>query len=217
MAKFFDANGKEVEAFTAEELESKRKEAVDEYLKNNPDKSAEVTKLQSDLAEATKKLEEAQGGGNEDQKKRLKEGKDAAENALKEVTEKFTAEIQSLRDTMVSGTKTKIINALSKGDKDLAAKIELKYNSLMKTGDYKLDEAGISQAMSEAATLVTGSKPAPSFLDNMSGAGDKGAPQKPGESKPESENAKAMRTAFGITDQAAEKYSGVDATKPTNI
>ena len=217
MAKFFDANGKEVEAFTAEELESKKKEALDEYMKNNPDKSAEITKLQSDLAEATKKLEEAQGGGNEDQKKRLKEGKDAAEAALREVTEKFTAEIQSLRDTMVSGTKTKIINALSKGDKDLAAKIELKYNSLMKTGDYKLDEAGITQAMSEAATLVTGSRPAPSFLDNMSSAGDKGTPQKLGETKPESENAKAMRNAFGITDQTAEKYAGVDATKPTTI
>ena len=52
-----------------------------EYVKNNPDKSSELTKLQSDLAEATKKLEEAQGGGNEDQKKRLKEGKDAAEAA----------------------------------------------------------------------------------------------------------------------------------------
>ena len=38
MAKFFDANGKEVEAFTAEELEAKKKEALDEYVKNNPDK-----------------------------------------------------------------------------------------------------------------------------------------------------------------------------------
>jgi len=217
MAKFFDANGKEVEAFTTEELEAKRREAVDEYLKSNPDKSAEVTKLQADLAEATRKLEEAQGSGNEDQKKRLKEGKESAEAALKEVTEKFTAEIQSLKDTMVSGTKTKIINALSKGDRDLAAKIELKYSSLMKTGDYKLDEAGITQAMSEAATLVTGSRPAPGFLDNMSGAGEKGSPQKPGEARPESENAKAMRNVFGITDQAAEKYSGIDATKPTNI
>lgn len=217
MAKFFDANGNEVEAFTAEEFESKKKEALDEYVRNNPDKSAEIIKLQSDLAEATKKLEEAQGGGNEDQKRRLKEGKDAAETALKEVTEKFTAEIQSLKDTMVSGTKTKIINALSKGDKDLAAKIELKYNSLMKTGDYKLDEGGITEAMTAAATLVTGSRPSPSFLDNMSGAGDKGVTQKPGEVRPESENARAMRNAFGITDQAAEKYSGVDATKPTNI
>ena len=215
MAKLFDLNGKEVEAFTADELKSKQDEAVAEHLKNNPDKTAELTKLQAELDSAKKSLEDATkggGGASDQQKARLKEAKEAAETALKDTTDKFTNEINGLRETIVGGIKSKALAALSKGDKDLREKIELKYASLMKTGDYKNDEAGIAQAMAEAATIVTGNKVAPSFMDNMSSAGDRGNNQKDLDKKPESENSKAMRSAFGITDKTAEKYGGQDAT-----
>ena len=161
MAKLFDLNGKEVEAFTADELKSKQDEAVAEHLKNNPDKTAELTKLQAELDSAKKSLEDATkggGGASDQQKARLKEAKEAAETALKDTTDKFTNEINGLRETIVGGIKSKALAALSKGDKDLREKIELKYASLMKTGDYKNDEAGIAQAMAEAATIVTGNK-----------------------------------------------------------
>lgn len=209
MAKLFDENGKEVEAFTTDELKAKQDEAVAEHLKNNPDKSAEVTKLKTDLEEATNKLKEAEEGGmNEGQKARLKADKEAAEGKLAETVGSLTKEIADLKETFTNGTKTKVINALSKGDPDVKAKIELKYASLMKTGDYKLDEAGITQALSEAATLVTGNKPAPGFLDGMTGAGDKGNGGEQKGDVPETENAKAMRQALGIKDADAAKYSG---------
>lgn len=214
MAKLFDVDGKEVEAFTADELESKKQEAVKEYMVKNPDKSAEFAKLQTDLDTAKKALEESGKGGNDQQKARLKEAKDAAELALKEVTEKLSGEINSLKETFTSGTKNKAMAAVTKGDKDLEAKIDLKYKSLMKTGDYPQTEDGVKQAIAEAATIVTGKSVAPNFMDNMSGAGDRGAPQGEQNKKPETENSKAMRTAFGISDKTAEKYSGVDATKP---
>jgi hypothetical protein len=213
MAKLYDIDGNEVEAFTPEELKAKQDEAVAEHLKNNPDKSAELDKLRTELADATKKLEEAAKGGNDQQKARLRSEKEAAEAALKDVTDKLSGEINALKETFTAGTKNKIMNALTKGDKDLQAKIDLKYNSLMKTGDYPSTEEGIAQALSEAATLVTGSKPTPNFMDNISGAGDRGATQKPGEAKVETPNAKAMRNVLGITDKDAEKYGGVDATK----
>jgi hypothetical protein len=213
MAKLYDVDGNEVEAFTPDELEAKKKEAVSEYLKSNPDKSAELEKAKKDLDDATKKIEELGQNGNDQQKARLKSEKEAAQNALKEMTDKFTLEINSLKDTFVAGTKNKVLTALTKGDKELQEKIDLKYKSLMKTGDYTNDEAGITQALTEAATLVTGAKPTPGFMDGMASAGDKGLPQKNSPKGPETENAKAMRSVLGISDKEAEKYGGVDATK----
>lgn len=213
MAKLYDVDGNEVEAFTADELKTKQEEAVAEHLKNNPDKSAELDKAKKDLEEAEKKIKELGEGGNDQQKARLKADKEAAQNALKEVTDKLTGEINTLKETFTAGTKNKVLTALTKGDKDLQEKIDLKYKSLMKTGDYTNDEVGITQALTEAATLVTGAKPAPGFMDGMTSAGDKGLPQKNSSKGPETENAKAMRSVLGISDKDAEKYGSVDATK----
>jgi len=145
---------------------------------------------------------------SEGQKARLKSDKEAAETALESLKTTFTKEINDLKDTFTSGTKNKVLNALSKGDPDVKAKIELRYASLMKTGDYKLDEAGITTALTEAATLVTGNKPAPGFLDGMTNAGDKGNAGDQKGDVPETENSKAMRKALDIKDSDAAKYSG---------
>lgn len=205
MAKLFDVHGNEVDAITAEELKEKNEEAIAEYLKNNPDKTSEVNKLKADLDELNKKLEE--GGMNEGQKARLKADKDAAEAKLSEKEQAFMKEISDLKDMFTGGIKNKALDRLSKGDKDVKEKIELRFNSLMKTGDYKNDEAGITQAMTEATLLATGSKPAPGFLDNASAAGDRGDYQDPSKgTTPESDNSKSMRAALGIKDSDAAKY-----------
>jgi DNA-directed RNA polymerase beta subunit len=212
MAQLFDENGVAVEAFTAEELKAKQEEAIAEHLKNNPDKSSEVSRLQTELADANAKLADAEkAGGNDGQKERLKAAKELAEEALKAGMSKFENEVRELRETITAGTKNKVLAALSKGDAAAKEKIELRYNSLMKTGDYKNDEAGITQALTDATTLVTGNKPAPSFMDNMSGAGERGAAQGGANAAPESENSKAMRAALGIKDADAAKYGNKPA------
>lgn len=206
MSKLFDENGAEVEAFTAEELKSKQEEAIAEHLKNNPDKSDEIEKLKADLADATEKLKES--GMSEGQKERLKKAKEDAEGKLADTVGTLTKEIADLKETFTSTTKNKVLTALSKGDTTVKEKLELKYAALMKTGEYKPDEAGITAALTDAATLVMGSKPQPGFLDNMSGAGERGAPQARGNATPETENSKAMRAALGIKDADAAKYEG---------
>ena len=207
MATLYDENGNAVEAFTQDELKTKQDEAVAEHLRNNPDKSADVEKIKAELEEANKKLKEAEDGGmNEGQKERLKKAKEDAEGKLSETVGNLTKEISEIKANFTSGIKDKVMNAISKGDASMKEKIDLRYASLMKTGDYKNDEAGITQALTEAATLVTGSKPVPGFLDNMSGAGDRGLVQNNNGGTPvESENAKAMRTAFGIKDADVAK------------
>ena len=42
-------DGKQVEVLTAEEIESQKQEAIEEYKVNNPDKSAELDALQEEL------------------------------------------------------------------------------------------------------------------------------------------------------------------------
>lgn len=201
MAKYFDEDGVEVDLFTQEDLDAK----ISEFEGTQKET---VSKLQAELDEAKKNIEEAtKNGMNEGQKERLKKAKEDAEGKLNDEVSNLSKELAEMRETFISGTKNKVINALSKGDIATKEKIELKYASLMKTGDYKNDEAGITQALTEAATLVTGSKPTQGFMDNMSGAGERGAPQKGGAGAPESENSKAMRNAFGIKDADVAKFA----------
>lgn len=195
MGKFYDADGNEVEAFSTDEL------------KTHP----EVAKLQQDLLEAQNKIKESENGGmNENQKKRLKQDAEDAKTALetfkKETEEKFS----SLQNNLTSTIKGKALATLSKGNKDASEKIDLKFQSLMKTGEYTNDETGITKAMADAATLVNGARPAPSFLNNLTGAGDRGDGGKiPGaDGSTESEGAKAMRGPLGITDADIKKYEG---------
>lgn len=205
MAKLFDKDGNEVEAFTPEELESKKKEAMDEYLKANPDKSKDLDEATKKVAELQKQIDE--GGMSEGQKQRLLDDKKKAEEEKNAVTETLTKEVAELRNAVIGMPKKKALDALSKGDKELRDKLEAKYDSLMKTGEYPQDEEGVLKAVSDAATLVNGSKPAPNFMDGVVGAGDAGAGQRHGTATTETDNSKAMRKTFGITDAEMEKHA----------
>lgn len=219
MAKLYDVDGNEIIAFTEDELKTKQEEAVQEFLKKNPAQNEDVEKLKKELADAQVKIKEAEAGGNasEQQKARLKAAKEEAEGKLASTVENLTKEMNALRDAVVGSAKAKGMKEFSKGDKELQEKIELKYNSLMKSGDYQNNEEGIIKAISDATTLVTGTAPkVPGFLDNMSGAGSKGDSQKNNGVSIESDNSKDMRKVFGISDKDVEKYKGVDATKGFN-
>jgi len=205
MAKLFDKDGNEVEAFTQEELAAKNKEAVDAYLKENPDKGADLKKAQEELATATEKIKALEGaGGSDGQKKRLIEERDAAQAALKTMEEKFGKELGEIKATLFGGFKAKALATLSKGDKQLADKIQLEYDGF--AGEAKT-EGEIAERMAKAFTLVSGSKPAPSFLDSLSNGGARGDGGHSSGAAPESEASKAQRKAMGISDEDVKKFS----------
>lgn len=191
MAKYYDADGNEVEAFTAEEL------------KTHPD----FVKLQKDVEDAQKKLDES-GNASEGQKKRLKEERDNAVKAFEEYKSNTDTRFNQLEEKLISGTKAKVMANFSKGNKELAEKLDVKYQSLMKTGEYQTDEEGISRAMADAYTLVNGSKPSPSIMNNITSAGDRGDGASGNQSgKVEfTENGKGMGKMLGITDEDIKKY-----------
>ena len=212
MAKYFDKDGAEVEAFSEEELVEKNKEAIAEYLVANPDKSDALKTATDALAVAEGKIKEAEeaggGEGSEEQKKRLLSEKNDATKALEELKTSFTKEIGELKDGFFGSAKTKIIGKLAGDDVELKAKIELEYDKFK--GD-PANEVEIQERMANAFTLATGNSPAPNFMDGVSGASVKGVEQ-PHESKaPETDNSKNMRNAFGISDADAEKHGGPDA------
>lgn len=189
MTKFYTAEGEEVEAFTAEEI------------KTHP----EFVKLQESLTVAEKKAAEA--SGNPDQKERLKKQAEEAKNTLELFKEEMSKKFEALSTNFVSGIKEKAVAKLSKGDKDVAEKIQLKYQALIKTGEYVEDEAGITRAMADAATLVQGSRPAPSFMDNLTSAGGSGYNGVPnGGSASIPDSAKGLGKALGITEEDYKKY-----------
>lgn len=211
MAKLFDKDGNEVEAFTPDELEAKKKEALDEYIKNNPSKKEEVDKLTADLATATQKLKELEEGGGDDdaQKKRLKDEKKAAEDALKTGLEGFRKEMDEFKNNFVTGHKTKVLDKLSGGDAELRKKIEFEYDQYSEGKKAPANEIEIQERLTKAYTLATGKAPTPNFMDGMGNAAPRGEGHNGGSGnakEPETDNSKAMRKALGITDKDVEQF-----------
>ncbi len=211
MAKLFDKDGNEVEAFTPEELEAKKKEAIDEYVKNNPDKGTELTAAQTALKEAQDKLKEFEEGGGDDdaQKKRLKAEKKTAEDALKTAVEGLTKQMNDMQTNFLAGHKTKMLEKLSGGDPEKKKKIEFEFDQYNEGKKAPANEVELAERMAKAATLATGAAVTPNFMDGMSSAGQRGDSQNGGGGKvqvEESENAKAQRKAFGISDEDAKKF-----------
>lgn len=207
MAKLFDAEGKEIEALTPEEFEAKKAEIVKEATSGFEAKNAETQKQIEDL---TKKLEEA--GLSDAQKKRLKEDKEAAEVLLKQVREESDKKIDELRTQIFGGQRTKLVNGLAKDD-ETRQKINAKVEVLMKTGEYANDEEGIRRAVTDAATIITGARPAPGFMDGISGAGDRGDGHSGKSNGVETDGSKALRKAMGISDEEAKKFAPTEEKK----
>lgn len=220
MAKLFDKDGNEVEAFTPEELAVKQKEAVDEYIKKNPDKGGELTKAQQDLKAAQDKLKEYEEGGGDDdaQKKRLKKEKQEAEGALKTIVDGLTKQMNDMQAGFLSGHKEKMLQKLSGGDPEKRKKIEFEFDQYNEGKKAPSNEIELAERLSKAATLATGTAITPNFMDGMAGAGQRGDSHNGGGGKvqvEESDNAKAMRKAFGISDDEAKKF-GPEAQKGEN-
>lgn len=219
-----DANGKEVEVFTAEELKAKTdaavatareeasKTAVEEYQKQHPDMTKDLNDLKEKLADSEARLETALNdgkGGNEEQIKRLREERETAKTALKDFQDKVLTEVNNFKASFAKETKDEIFDALSKGDKEIRKKIEFFYDSFK--GD-ALTKKEMRDRAEQAYVLATGKKAEPSILDGITGAGARGQFDHQGggggNQKPVSDNEKAIGNVLGVTDEMREKYRG---------
>lgn len=205
--KLFDKEGNEVEAYTKDEIETQKTEALESYKKANPDTKDQFTKLQKELDDTKVLLEKAEKGGmSEGQKDRLKKAADEAEQRLKDFEKTTNDKIDSLKASIVEGPRRKLIERLSGGNAEMKEKIELKLKSL--TG-YEASEEGVTKQVVDAYTLVMGNAPKPEVLDGIGSAGGRGNGGGPEKNQPVTENSKKIQGAFGISDQEAEKYGGM--------
>ncbi len=143
-----ETTGEEVEVFTQEELQAQKEVAIEEFKKDNPDKSA-------DLKVAIEELEKFKGKDFNFGK--LREQKEAAEKKVEDilngVDEKITAVKKEVLDGVMKDHYTDTINKLTGGDKDLIAKIELQYKRL---GDSAGTKSEIEKKLNDAFILATG-------------------------------------------------------------
>ncbi len=209
-----DVDGKEIEVFTADDVaarettarEAAGKQAVEDYKKNNPDKSGEVTKLQTDLDEANRKLKDAEDAGDKGsgQVERLRRERDEAQNKLNTQVSDLSKRI----DDLIGDTKGELLNKLAGADVELRKKLELEFDNYRPGANSKTD---IIERVQKAYQLVTGNKPTPGMLDNLSGAGQRGDGSahiinNEHQKKEFNPNEVAIGNMLGITEEDRKKH-----------
>lgn len=211
-----EKTGEEIEVFTAAETQERVKaaeaeaaqKAVDEYKTANPDKADEINRLKTDLEKAQKELEDAEKGGDKDgQVSRLRKERDEANAKLNEFATTITKRLDDITNASVKEIKEDLLNKLSGGNAETKKKIELEFDKYNSSDNSK---QGIADRMAVAAQIVTGSKPKPGFMDNISGGGDRGSGGGNGggngqKSEP-TPNQLAIGKVLGITDKDRENY-----------
>ena len=94
--------------------------AVEDFKIANPDKSAEVETLKTNLAKATKDLDAAiAAGGNEEQIKRLRKERDEAETKANEGVTKLQKDLEDFKKEVAGDTKNEMLDRLARGDAEI--------------------------------------------------------------------------------------------------
>ncbi len=191
MAKFYNEDGTEVEAFTQEEVDAK----VQETNQNIED-------LKSQLDQANKDLEELKNDDKNKNFENLRKSKKAAEDKVAELEGKINNEIGGLKNMIVAKELDQNIKVLADGDEELAKKIKLHYDEMLKPED---DEKKRNEKLGQAYVLATGGKPNNDVMkDVISGAG--GPNKNPGSNKGFSPDLVGLGAKLGLSPEDFKKY-----------
>jgi len=162
--------GDEIEVFTAEELEAQKREALDKFKEENPDKSEEMEKLQKELEEKNKELEGLKDkdinfanmrNKISDKEKEIEELKNSIDDKIGEVK-------KEVLDSVMKDHYNEVIKKLTGDDKELKEKVELQYKRLVDEANSKED---ITKKLKDAFTLATGGEKVEVSTDAFSSGG----------------------------------------------
>lgn len=214
MATFYDEDGNEHEAFTAEEVEAQRQEAITKFKEENPD-FADAGAFKTQLEDKEKELEQAKKdleaeknkGNNTSAARKVIEEKEAEINKLKE---DFTGQIESLKTTMDQKEINNLIKKASNGDLELEKKMQEHLKTTLSGMKTETDEEKAA-AVSAAYKLSSGSGDPGIFDSGAAGSGGMGGtgggdgtdPNKPNQALVE-----FGQKYFGISQEDWKKYGG---------
>lgn len=163
-----DADGNEVEVFTAEELEAQKQAALEEFQNETQsavtEKNLELESAKKELADAKDLLDKA---AEKDlnfaklrrQKEEAQEKVDELNSEKSALQEEMEAKLGEFKQEVLEGVRKDFYNetleSLAGGDEELKKKIEFEYNRLK---DSVTTNEEISKKLRDAYTLAT---PAP--------------------------------------------------------
>lgn len=204
-----DADGKDIQVFTADEVKAQSDAAIAEYTKAHPDQSAALTDATTKLADATKQLEAAKLAGGDDKDENIRNLRSAlkiANDNIEKVKVDVMKEVESAKNAPTVEYKTDVLDQLSGKDATLKEKISIKYAAL--SGMPEGTKAEVKARMEEAYKLAA-DKPVPGILDGGTGMGNRGTGGMPSGNANDrvSDNSKMIGKELGITDEQAAKYA----------
>ena len=223
-AKLFDESGNTVEALTSEEVEAKLNEVREQTIEEtNRLRDDEVTDLSSQVATVQGQLKLAQDDLEKEKNKDKNlvgqrgviEQKARDIEALQEQIKTLTSTIESKfaeqSTAVLKKTATTFIASLAGGDKNVAEKIQLFYDSFK-----PIDQAGktpeqieeeVRQRVVNAHTIATGGvKPLNPLTGDIISAAGGAAPQANLTGEKLSPEARVVAKEMGITDKDLEKH-----------
>lgn len=204
-----DADGKDIEVFTAEESKAQADAALAKYQQEHPDQSAELQSANDAKAAAEKALADAvaAGGDTKDENiKALRTGLKAAEEKADKIASDALTAIEALKNAPTEEYRGELIATASRGDATLKEKLEIRYKEL--SGMPSGTKAEVRSRM-EAALKLAVDNYVPGMLDGGTGMGARGTGGMPrsGDQANVSENSKAIQSELGITAEQATKYA----------
>jgi len=156
--KIINDQGDEIEVFTNEELEQQKASAIEEYKINNPDKSADITKLQEEKAKIETELK-----GLKDKDfnfANVRKALSDKDEEIKKLTDSIDVKIQGAKKEILEGVMKDhyidTIKGLAGEDKQLLEKIEYQYKRLADPASTKEE---VEKKLNDAFVLATGNKP----------------------------------------------------------
>ena len=198
-----DAEGNDVEVFSAEELEAKQQEAIEAFKIENPDKTAELAELQEKVRETEEKL--AKVGDKDYNFKALEKSKNDAEKKLEDFTRGIDEKINTVKREVLEGVmqdhKNDTLKALSGGDAELEKKIEFHYKRL---GDVASTKTEISNKLKDAWVLATTKEP-DGMNASIYGSGNVGRININSQSSKFSAEEKELGAKFGLNEADFKK------------
>ena len=153
MSEIINKDGVDIEVFTQDEIEQHKIDAIEAFKAENPDKTEELTSLQTELETANAELEKLKSVDKSVShfKKEATEAQKKVEEITKSIDEKILNVKREVLEGVMSDHKNDTLKALAGGDAELEKKIEYHYKRL---GDVASTKAEITNKLKDAYVLA---------------------------------------------------------------